>query len=92
MKKRCLENRAFGNQVQVGEIVFTTDFPGADYVSSWSSRFNDRTLINVTACVESVIIFAAKQGWVSPVAPQCSREICKGKNNSSYQRFKKYWF
>ena len=48
--------------VGVGDILFRRDVPGADYDSTWTKKFNDRTLINVTACLESVIIFASKEG------------------------------
>ena len=36
--------------------------PKADYDSNWSSHFNDRTLISVTQCWESSILFAARLG------------------------------
>ena len=34
----------------------------ADYDSRWSPDFNDRNLIYVTACYESTVLFAAREG------------------------------
>ena len=45
---------------------------------------NIRTLINVTACVGSTIIFAAREGWINSSAPICNKQACQGRNTSSY--------
>ena len=44
------------------DIIVTHDCSMADYESEWSSTFNDRILINVTACFGSTILFAAREG------------------------------
>ena len=67
-----------------GDLKFPRLNQSADYDSTWSSNFNDRTLINVTQCWESSIIFAARNGWVDSTAPICNKEECSTKNTSSY--------
>ena len=95
-KRRLSSSSCPDTQVKIGDIVFKTDLQLADYHSSWSSKFNDRTLINVTACTESVIIFASREGWISSTAPTCQRAECRGKNNTCHQRSKnnqrRYWY
>ena len=44
------------------DICVTHDCSMADYESEWSSTFNDRILINVTACFGSTVLFAAREG------------------------------
>ena len=46
----------------LNDIFVTHDCSMADYESEWSSTFNDRILINVTACFGSTILFAAREG------------------------------
>ena len=58
--------------------------PAADYDSTYCDTFNDRTLINVTQCWESSILFAAREGWVDVKAPKCAKNECIDKNNTSY--------
>ena len=67
-----------------GDLKFPRVDPAADYDSNWSSTFNDRTLINITRCWESSIIFAARNGKVDSKAPICNRPECLNKNCSSY--------
>ena len=58
--------------------------PLADNDSCWTTTFNDRVLINVTACYESTVLFAAREGWINTIAPFCMKETCLGLSNSSY--------
>ena len=62
-----------------GDLSFQRSCPFADYDSCWCPTFNDRMLINVTACYESTILFAAREGWINSVAPVCTRASCYGR-------------
>ena len=62
MKKRRLNVIIASKEVRDGDIGFKPDYSGADYTSTCTNRLNDRTLINVTACVESVILFVSREG------------------------------
>ena len=48
-----------------GDFYFPRSCTSADYDTRWTSTFNDRTLINVTACFESSVLFAAREAWCS---------------------------
>ena len=58
--------------------------PKADYDSNWSTTFDDRTLISVTQCWESSILFVARKGQVVSEAPLCNKEECCNKICTSY--------
>ena len=47
--------------VKFNDISFPCLCPYADYDTVWTSNFNDRTLINVTSCYESSVLFAARE-------------------------------
>ena len=72
------------NIARCGDLAFPRDCRYADYDSSWTPRFCDRTLIRVTACYESSVLFAAREGWVISVAPFCNKPGCRNKVRSSY--------
>ena len=44
------------------DIHIERNCPFADYESRWSPILNIRTLVNVTACSGSSILFAAREG------------------------------
>ena len=67
-----------------GDLLFPRNCQNADYYSCWTPKFNDRTLIFVTACYESSVLFAAREGWVNSVSPMCTSPKCQGKVRSSY--------
>ena len=45
-----------------GDLHFRRDYPGADYDSVWSPNMKERVLYNVTACLESTVLFCAREG------------------------------
>ena len=49
--------------VKFNDISFPCICPYADYDTFWTSNFNDRTLINVTACYQSSVLFGARGGF-----------------------------
>ena len=77
------EEKECGSTASFGDFHFPRSCPLADYDSCWSPTFNDRTLINVTACYESSILFAAREGWINSSAPKCTKLACQTRNPSS---------
>ena len=84
-EKKDLMNVDHASFAGVGDLQFPRTCPLADYDSCWVTTFNDRTLINLTACYESTVLFAAREGWISSSAPSCMKESCQGRTNSSYR-------
>ena len=62
MKRKRTASENEGNYVKVGDLSFETGYPGADYNLRYTSEMTDRKLINGTACLESTIVFAAREG------------------------------
>ena len=73
-----------GVSCTVGDITFPCNNPRADYEGRWTPTFNDRSLIHLTECWESSVMFSAREGWINTSAPRCLREQCVERNNSSY--------
>ena len=48
--------------IQIGDVCFEKSSAGADYNLRLSAELTDRKLINATACIESTIVFAAREG------------------------------
>ena len=57
----------------IGDLNFPQTCLFANYDIYWCPTFTDRMLINVTACFESTILFAAREGWINSSAPVCTR-------------------
>ena len=45
-----------------GDLNFNCDYPGADYNTVWTTNMKERDLYNVTACLESTVLFCAREG------------------------------
>ena len=43
------------------DLYFKCDYPGADY-NVWSTNMKERDLYNDTACLESTVLFCAREG------------------------------
>ena len=69
---------------QCGDLIFPNECPYADYDTRWMPTFRDCILYRVTACYESSVLFAAREGWINCNAPLCEKQDCKGKDRSSY--------
>ena len=67
-----------------GDLLFPQNCQHADYYSCWTPKFNDRTLIFVTAYYESSVLFAAREGWVNSVSRMRTSPKCQDKVRSSY--------
>ena len=60
--KRIRLDSIHNNYAVFGDLKFPRDNSLAGYDTQWTTTFNDRTLITVTQCWESSILFAARQG------------------------------
>ena len=77
------------NVIQFNDLHFKNTSFGADYTSICTSKMTDRILHNVTACVESSILFAAREGWICSLAPKCMKQNCHQKDTTSFLTIKK---
>lgn len=68
------------------DISFPRTCPGADYDTSWSGCFHDRTIYAITSCYESAVLFAAREGWIRADAPVCNRSACILKESDMCKR------
>ena len=75
--------------MKLHDLHFETTYHGADYTSKCSPKMTDRILHNLTACVESTILFAAREGWISSIAPKCTKDKCYQKDTSSVLAIRK---
>ena len=64
MKRQRLD-KTVSKYARFGDIQFPRENPLADYDSTWTKNFTDRTLITVTQCWESTVLFSARQGWIN---------------------------
>ena len=84
MGKRRRKVQSESNTVVYNDIKFTKDCPGADYASSWNDTLCDNNIFRVCLCWESAVLFAAREGWVTSVAPQCQKCIGKKDKRTGY--------
>ena len=75
------------------DLRFPRTQQNADYDSRWKSTMTASDLYRIIATWESSVLFAAREGWIPSVAPECSRDKCKGKKCTSYiyQRASSTW-
>ena len=66
-----------------GDLCFEKTCSGADYTTAWSPKMTDRMLHNVTASLESTIMFAAREAWICSTAPKCIKQKCQERITSS---------
>ena len=69
--------------IKFHDIHFEKTFHGADYTSMCSPMMTDRIVHNVTACLESAILFSAREGWIPSLAPKGTKQKCNLKDTSS---------
>ena len=72
------------SSIVYNDICVQRTCPMADYNTEWTPTFNDRMLVNVTACFGSSLLFAAREGWINTHAPICTGSSCEGRNRTSY--------
>ena len=89
MKRKRASSKNDENIVQIGELSFEKRHAGADYNRRCKSDLTDRELINGTACLESTIVFAAREGQIITKSPKCEKVECCGKICTSRMRVKK---
>ena len=79
MKRKRASSKNDENLVQIGELSFEKRHAGADYNLRCKSDLTDRELINGTACLESTIVFAAREGQIITKSPKCEKVEVVGK-------------
>ena len=84
MVKRRRKEESKNELAIFNDIQFPKNCPGADYDFSWNHTFCDINLFRVCLCWESAVLFAAREGWVNSVAPQCQKCIGKKDNRTGY--------
>ena len=57
-----VEHKESQTFARVGDLKFPKTCSRADYDSRWCPTFHNRSLINVSACFESSVLFAAREG------------------------------
>ena len=67
-----LEQKEDTRIVSFGNLIFPQTCLLANYDIRWCPTFTDRMLINVMACFESTILFAARERWINSSAPVCT--------------------
>ena len=83
-KKRRLD-ASCANQIAVcNDIRFPKLCSAANYEAIWRSDITESEIYGFTACWESAVMFAAREGWVRSKSPKCSKPECSKMNNSSY--------
>lgn len=85
MKKRRTDN-SLVNMAVFNDLCFPRTCPGADYDLTWTDSFHDRNIFAITACYESAVLFAAREGWVNATAPVCEHQKCVIKHSSVSKR------
>ena len=57
---------------------------GADYDTIWRRDLTSSEVYKITACQESAVIFAAREGWVKSTSPICLKPKCFKKQRGSH--------
>ena len=83
MKRQRLD-KTVSKYARFGDIQFPRENPLADYDSTWTKHFTDRTLIKDTQCWESTVLFSAREGWINSKSLLCKNLKCTHKNRTSY--------
>ena len=79
-----LGNNAIWPRVEFHDLIFPPRSSGAEYHLRWSGNMT-KDFYSVVMCKESAILFCAREGRISAVAPVCIKVGCRErKNTTSY--------
>ena len=72
-----LGNNAIYPRVEFHDLIFPARCSGAEYHLRWSANMTTKDFYSVVMCKESAILFCAREGWISAVAPVCVKVGCR---------------